>query len=240
MPGGTVGEDDLAQEGTFSARCRVSVDAPPELAFRLWSEAELLGAWMGGRESGGGEKPRLVGIGDVEIAPEPGTPFRLDMITREADGSNRTWVHEGEVVSASPPGEISLTWISEGTGHASTLLTLTFAPDGEGTAVELLHEGFSSPEMADDHAEGWDLLLELFSEAMVSAAGAGLKIVAAELKRRLAMRTAADRVEDAQADAEGPLDEDDEAQVRDAEPAAGGAREPGATDRDSSPQPPPG
>lgn len=178
----------MVDEGTFSARCRVSVDAPPELAFRLWSEPELLGTWMGGRESGGGGMPRLIGIGAVEVAPVPGAPFRLDMITREADGSDRTWVHEGEVVSASPPEEIALTWISEGTAHESTLLTLTFAPEGRGTAVELRHDGFSTREMADDHAEGWDLLLELFSEAMLSAAGAGVKIAAAELKRRLAAR----------------------------------------------------
>lgn len=231
----------MLHEGTFSARCRVSVDAAPELAFRLWSEPELLGAWMSGRESGGDGKPRLVGIGAVEIAPQPGTPFRLDMITREADGSNRTWVHEGEVVSASPPGEISLTWISEGTGHESTLLTLAFADEGEGTVIELVHQGFSTREMADDHAEGWDLLLELFSEAMMAAAGAGVKIAAAELKRRLAARAAAaDPVEDAQVDAEGPLEEDREPQPPDAGPAGGGAPEPGAADRDHPSGPPHG
>ncbi len=112
------------------------------------------------------------------------------MITREPDGTERTWIHEGEVLEADPPNRLSFSWISEGTHHQKTTVDLTLAPDDGGTLVTLEHRGFNSQDTADGHAEGWDIFLELFNEAMMTAASAGLKVTAAWLKQRLAARKA--------------------------------------------------
>ena len=175
----------------FGVTCRTWVESSPEVAFQAWSDPRLLEVWMAHRESGGDGTPRLVAVRNVQVAPDVGAPFRVDMITREADGSERVWEHRGEVVEAVPPSRLALTWISEGTEHESTLLELSFTPSDGGTEVELRHSGFRTRKMADGHAEGWDIFLDLFTEAMVSAITAGIKLGAAELKRRLAARAAA-------------------------------------------------
>ena len=47
---------------------------------------------------------------------------------------------------------------------------------------------FRYPEDGSGHAEGWDIFLELFSEAMVAAATASAKMTATWLKKQLADR----------------------------------------------------
>lgn len=172
--------------GTFEARCVTRVAGPPDVAFDAWMNPDLLAGWMRMRESGGDGTPRLVDVEDVEIAPEPGATFRLTMITREADGSRRLWPHEGEVVEANRPGKLALTWSSEGTGHRPTLLEIEFVSmEDDTTELRLRHGGFIDEAAAREHAEGWDILLELFSEAVLSAVSMGVKLTAARLKEHL-------------------------------------------------------
>lgn len=173
----------------FTAACERSVRADPETAWRAWVDPDMLTAWMGARESGGDGTPRLIAVRNVRVAPEAGAPFHLDMVTREADGSERVWEHDGEVLEAEPARRLRLTWISEGTGQETTELDLSFTPtEGGGARVALRHHGFATEEMARDHTEGWDLFMELFQEAMMSAALAGAKLTATWLKQQLAAR----------------------------------------------------
>lgn len=176
--------------GTFTARRQRTIAADRETTFAAWTDPELLEAWMSFRESGGSGLPVMTGAGNARIAPAEGAPFTLDMLTREADGTERRWNHRGHILAADPPTHLALTWISEGTGQATTVLTLDFADAQGGTALTLTHAGFATREMADEHAQGWDLLLDLLNEALMSAATVGAKIAIAEIKRRLAARKA--------------------------------------------------
>ena len=91
--------------------------------------------------------------------------------------------------SARSNGASAGNWISEGTNHESTLLELEFSPSAAGgTDLRLRHTGFATQKMATGHAEGWDIFLELFSEAMVAAATASAKMTATWLKKQLADR----------------------------------------------------
>ncbi|MCI0434526.1 MAG: SRPBCC domain-containing protein [Gemmatimonadetes bacterium] len=99
---------------SFRAECRRTIQAAPEAVFEAWSRPEALEAWMGSRETGGEGKPHLIAVRNVEIAPVAGAPLRIDMVTREPDGSERVWEHTG-VVREAGPTRLSFTWISDGT-----------------------------------------------------------------------------------------------------------------------------
>ena len=174
---------------TYTANCQTTVEATPDIAFAAWSDPRMLEVWMAHRESGGSDKPHLIAVRNVEIEPRVGAPVRIDMITREPNGDERTWIHHGQVMEASAPSRLTFTWISKGTNHATTLFEVDFAPRAAGgTDLHLRHTGFATQKMATGHAEGWDIFLELFSEAMVAAATASAKVTAAWLKKQLADR----------------------------------------------------
>ena len=171
--------------GPHRAECTRVIAAPKDLVYEAWSDPLQLEAWMTFRESGGGDKPRLIAVRNVAIAPEPGAPFRIDMVTREPDGSERVWPHSGQVLEATS-STLSFSWTSEGTGHRETRVRLRFVEAEGGTELRLVHDGFAEATMAREHAEGWDILLELLSEAMLSAMAAGVKLGVSKIRSRFA------------------------------------------------------
>ena len=54
---------------TFTATCQTHVAVSPAVAFAAWSDPRLLETWMAFKESGGADKPRLIGhargVGDL-------------------------------------------------------------------------------------------------------------------------------------------------------------------------------
>ena len=47
------------------------------------------------------------------------------------------------------------TWVWQHTTDVETLVTVTFAPDGDGTLMTLHHEQFGDDDMRDRHNAGW-------------------------------------------------------------------------------------
>lgn len=105
------------------------VRRPAEEAFALFTER--IGAWWPLPSHG------LFGDRAAEVAFEDGR-----LVERSVDGEVTVW---GEVLAWDPPKRLALTWHPgrPGDGPASTV-EVTFVPDGDGTRVELVHDGWQA------------------------------------------------------------------------------------------------
>jgi uncharacterized protein YndB with AHSA1/START domain len=83
----------------------------------------------------------------------------------------RTWPHYGRFLQISRPSLVEYTWMSEGTKGAESVVTVTFAPNGDGTEVTLRHAGVPDDEMGRRHGEGWTWVLTTLAEAMARLPG---------------------------------------------------------------------
>jgi len=115
------------------------IDAPPEVVFAYFTDADKYVRWLGLR---------------AELDARPGGVFRVDPNGRE-------WIR-GRYVEVVPHSRIVFTWGYETPGHAvppgsSTVEVTLTAKDG-GTHVRLVHRGLPGPEQGG-HARGWDFHL---------------------------------------------------------------------------------
>jgi uncharacterized protein YndB with AHSA1/START domain len=130
-------------------------------------------------------KPRAVF--DVWMDPrQPGSPWfgtaSLLINCREnelfyfaVEHEGQTWAHYGRFVrlvqpsgdgvgSVSDTGIAEYTWMSAATQGVESLVTVTFAPLGEGTEVTLVHAFVPDDEMGRRHTEGWTWMLNTLAE----------------------------------------------------------------------------
>jgi uncharacterized protein YndB with AHSA1/START domain len=114
-------------------RDSVYIAAQPERVFRYFTEPALIVRWMGGR---------------AVLDPRPGGEFRLYI-------SGIPVV--GRYVEVDPPRRVVLTWGRESSSSfpaGASTLQVTLMPRGNGTVVEIVHDGLPEQE-ADKHAIGW-------------------------------------------------------------------------------------
>ena len=154
----------MTQATVEAVRREITVPAPPERAFAVFSER--FDTWW----------PRSHHIGAPEMAEaivEPRTGGRW--YERGVDGSECDW---GEVLAYDPPHRLVLSWHLNGEwaydpdpAHASEI-EVTFTPDGDGTRVQLEHRGFerhgataAALREGVSGDGGWNGLLKLYSEA---------------------------------------------------------------------------
>ncbi len=121
----------------------VFVDAPPEIAFEVFTEQ--IDAWW--RH---GLKFRAGGRGLSVLHLEPRLGGRL-FETIAADGSaERRVVQTGTVTAWHPPHALDIEWRGVNFApHEKTTLTVTFEPRRDGTQVTLVHAGFAA--LPHDH-----------------------------------------------------------------------------------------
>ena len=67
--------------------------------------------------------------------------------------------HAGTYLDLTPHSRIVFTWESPFSTDGSTV-TVTLAPEAEGTKVTLTHVKFLSEEMRDNHQKGWGEILD--------------------------------------------------------------------------------
>jgi uncharacterized protein YndB with AHSA1/START domain len=151
-------------------RKEITVDAPPELAFAVFTER--FDTWW----------PRSHHIGEPELREAVlerrtgGRWYELGV-----DGSECEW---GEVLAYEPPSRLVLTWRigADWKYHAdqASEIHVTFEPEGERTNVTLEHKhlerhGEGAAQLRDVIATdegGWDGLLKLYRDAVVSRSSA--------------------------------------------------------------------
>jgi uncharacterized protein YndB with AHSA1/START domain len=125
-----------------------SYAATPERVWRAWTDAQALAQWF--RPDASFSVP----IAEAEV--RVGGRFRILMVAAdgaefEVSGVYREVVRERRLV---------MTWNwKQQPGHES-LLTVELRPEGEGTRLDLRHEGFLDFENRPTHEQGWNGALD--------------------------------------------------------------------------------
>jgi uncharacterized protein YndB with AHSA1/START domain len=122
---------------------------------------------------------------DVWMDPNsPGGPwFGADRVILNAvvDGlfylavkhEGRTWPHYGRFLRIERPDIAEYTWVSEATKGIESVVTVTFASQGDDTTVTLRHSGVPDDEMGRQHKDGWTFVLSALADRFASKAAPG-------------------------------------------------------------------
>jgi uncharacterized protein YndB with AHSA1/START domain len=134
-------------------------DAPRELVFKAWTDANQFKQWFGAAACDGAS------LTSVKVDARVGGKYRLQL--RRADGEFYTTVGTYREVKA--PELLVFTWAFEKDGSGEEfgeveppemLVTLEFKARGQQTEMTLTHEKFASVESRDRHEQGWTRCLD--------------------------------------------------------------------------------
>ena len=134
-------------------------DAPRELVFKAWTDANRFQQWFGAAACGG------AALQSVKVDARVGGKYRLQM--RRPDGEFYTTV--GIYREVKPPERLVFTWQFEKDGSGDEygeveppemLVTVELKARGKQTELILTHEEFASVESRDRHEDGWTRCLE--------------------------------------------------------------------------------
>ena len=129
----------------------IVVPLPIEKAFRLFTDG-VSGWWPVGTHSIEGDKVESVTF-DVAAAR---------LYERSADGTEHDWA---DITRWEPPHGFVLNWRVNASAPA-TEVEVRFAPEGDGTRVELEHRGWAErPDERPSYDGGWDVVLGKFTDA---------------------------------------------------------------------------
>jgi uncharacterized protein YndB with AHSA1/START domain len=129
--------------------------ASPAFVFQLWSHPALVSAWWG---------PEGHHLTTCEIDFRPGGNWRFNM---ERDGQPH-WIH-GTYHEIVPDQHLLFSYRFP-KFSVQSIVSLGFAPEGQGTRLRFLQTGFPDEENWRGHSTGWqssfaileDLLLKLY------------------------------------------------------------------------------
>jgi uncharacterized protein YndB with AHSA1/START domain len=143
----------MLQESKMStAKAEVSrlIDAPVNAVFRAWTDPKQMVQWMG---------PDNVTCERVELDVRPGGAYVIEMKAPQGEHT-ATGVYK-EVI---PNKKLVFTWEWKDGTVKNSQITVTFAGQGTGTLVTILHEMLPTQDSADQHAKGWTGCLNGLSE----------------------------------------------------------------------------
>ena len=129
-------------------------DAPRELVFKAWTDANQFQQWFGAAACDGRS------LQSVKVDARVGGKYRLQV--RKDDGEFFTTV--GFYREVKPPERLIFTWAFEKDGSGDEfgeteppemLVTVEFKARGQQTELVLTHEKFASAESRGRHEEGW-------------------------------------------------------------------------------------
>jgi uncharacterized protein YndB with AHSA1/START domain len=132
-------------------------DAPRDLVWKAWTEPERVAQWMG---------PRGFTSSVLKADFRPGGAYRFHM--RGPDGVDR-W-QQGVYREIVEPERIVCTYawadVEGKPTRPETLLTVSFAEQGEKTMLILHQAVFESVTARDLHGQGWSSTLERLAECL--------------------------------------------------------------------------
>jgi uncharacterized protein YndB with AHSA1/START domain len=125
-----------------SLMLRRRIKAPPASVYAAWTRAEQLVKWWG---------PHGTVRAEAELDVRVGGRFfiRFTMTDGEEHGVGGAY---REVVAGE---RLVFDWAWRSTPERVSLVTLRFAPDGDGTLFTLVHEQFVDEAARDSHRTGW-------------------------------------------------------------------------------------
>ena len=143
MPtGGTVADASAAAAGKPSLMLRRHIKAPPAKVYDAWTRPEQLAKWWG---------PEGSEVGTAELDVRVGGRFRIRFATPDGERHGVGGAYR-EVVAGE---RLVFDWAWQSTPERVSLVTLRFAPDGDGTMFTLIHEQFLDQKARDGHERGW-------------------------------------------------------------------------------------
>ncbi len=148
----------IENDGTVSLKITRDFQHPPEKIFEAWLKPELLIQWMGPTND--------VYVSNVETNPYEGGTYHMQF----NEPNNQINKLNGVYKIITRYSRLVFTWVwekpTEGAGE-ETLVSLDFIAINNGTRLTLLHQNFSTQELADRHHWGWDeTLLKLERKAL--------------------------------------------------------------------------
>jgi uncharacterized protein YndB with AHSA1/START domain len=141
-PAASPGPQPASQSAKPSLMLRRRIAAPPAKVFAAWTRPEQLAKWFG---------PAGTTTASAELDVRVGGRFfiRFTMADGEEHGVGGAYL---EIV---PAERLVFDWAWQSTPERVSLVTLRFAPDGDGTLFTLIHEEFADEAARDSHAHGW-------------------------------------------------------------------------------------
>lgn len=130
------------------------IAAPPDRLFDAWLDPAMLAQFMRTCE---GDT-----VSKAETDPRVGG--RYDIVMKTATAEIPHW---GIYKQIERPHRLVFTWESPHSLPGS-LVTLTFAKDGDATLVTLEHDRFKSDSARDGHEKGWGAILDAFVTTMTA------------------------------------------------------------------------
>jgi len=145
------------QTSELVIRKSVTVDAPPQRAFRVFTE-EIATWW-----------PLRTHAVDTEHSDTVVMEGRVGgrLFERTPEGEEHLW---GTIVTWDPPRRVTYSWHPGRGEETAQEVEVTFTPEGGGTRVDVAHYGWEKLEgrieetMANYH-EGWDKVIGRYAEA---------------------------------------------------------------------------
>lgn len=125
-------------------------DAPRERVYQAWTDPKTAARFLG---------PGKVKATEIEMDVRPGGSYRIVMLLE--DGS--TMPVRGIYREVQPPQRLAMTWRWEEDNpqdEYDTLLTLEFNDLNGKTELVLTHDKFAKAESRENHAEGWNEILD--------------------------------------------------------------------------------
>jgi len=150
---------ELNELESLDITMRRQIPAPPDLVFRMWTEADLLKKWWG---------PPDVTCTEAEIDLKVGGSYRIANLFSSGE---ITWIH-GEYELIDPPNRLVYTWGIGLENVPTERVTVTFQLSGLGTEVVVFHEHAPDVPTREGHIQGWDGCLDGLVE-MVGSSGVG-------------------------------------------------------------------
>jgi uncharacterized protein YndB with AHSA1/START domain len=137
----------MAGPSLHRATATVTIQTTPEAAFDAWLDPRQAVRFLAANTTT---------VGEFVNEPREGGLFRLIM---QGAGADDRFEHSGRYVVIDRPRRLVFTWISAGTDHRLSLVTVTFTPAAGGVRVDLEHEGIPDAERAGRHQGGWASIL---------------------------------------------------------------------------------
>ena len=114
---------------------------------------------------------------DAWLSPKvPGNPWSMAdkvILNPQIDGlfyvSLMRTAHYGRFVEVDRPGRIQHSWVSPATFGQETMVTVSFAKQGSGTLMTLVHTGLTDTDKGRSHNDGWNFFLDKLREQFVQA-----------------------------------------------------------------------
>ena len=142
----------MAHTATVTVERRIA--APPERVFDAWLDPDGVATWLFATPDGTMER--------VEIDPRVGGRFAI-VERRGADLAE----HFGEYVEIDRPRRFAFDfWTSF--SEERTRVTVTIAPDGDGSLLTLTHDGVRA-DYEDRTRQGWTMILDGLARTLTEA-----------------------------------------------------------------------